>query len=48
MTGMVARLGGDEFGVVLIGRVDDMEATAGACADRLIAELSRPDPGRRL
>ena len=41
---MVARLGGDEFGVVLIGRVDDMEATAGACADRLIAELRRPIP----
>ena len=40
--GMVARLGGDEFGVVLIGREADMEATAGACADRLIAELSRP------
>ena len=38
----MARLGGDEFGVVLIGREADMEATAGACADRLIAELSRP------
>ena len=40
--GIVARLGGDEFGVVLIGREADMEATAGACADRLIAELNRP------
>ena len=40
--GTVARLGGDEFGVILIGRQAEMETAAGACAERLIAELSRP------
>ena len=40
--GVAARLGGDEFGVVLVGQQAGMEATAGACAERLIAELSRP------
>ena len=40
--GVAARLGGDEFGVVLVCPEAGMETTAGACAERLIADLSRP------
>jgi diguanylate cyclase (GGDEF)-like protein/PAS domain S-box-containing protein len=39
---MVARLGGDEFGVVLPHEGEDAEGSAGACAQKLIAVLSRP------